>query len=207
MKPLGIKSIAAVALVAAMGVSAPAVAFADSTITAPPTFTARASATANVSVWATFHKEWKAYVDGLRAIRLTYRAAVANSRAVFWAAQAQATTPAAHQAAQAALNASLAADLNARVAAITAAGDPPAPPADYNGTAYVQGIQAANVAFRASIVVAQDVLSQSLSTATTSWERHSDRLTYEFAVGTAIVTRATALEALGAPPANPGQPS
>jgi hypothetical protein len=93
------------------------------------------------------------------------------------------------------------------VAAITAAGDPPSPPAGYNGTAWVEGFQAANVAFRASIVAAQTTLSASLSTATTAWDRQSARLTYRLAVGNAIVARSSAIEALGTPPTHRGQPS
>jgi hypothetical protein len=102
---------------------------------------------------------------------------------------------------------SLSADLNARIAAITAAGDPPSPPAGYNGTAWVEGFQAANVAFRAAIVAAQTTLSASLATATTPWDRQSARLTYKLAVGNALVVHSTAIEALGTPPTHRGQPS
>jgi hypothetical protein len=211
MKLLSIKSIAAVAIVASMGVAAPAVAFADSTTTTTtaPSVSASASATAsaNAAAWRAFQKEWKAYADGLRSIRLTYRASVETSRATYLTAIAAATTPAEKQAARLALDASLSSDLNARIAAITAAGDPPTPPAGYNGTAWVEGFQAANVAFRASIVTAQTVLSQSLATATTAWDRKAARLTYQLAVGNAMVVHSTAIEALGTPPTHRGQPS
>lgn len=130
-----------------------------------------------------------------------------SDRAAYLEARAAATTPAERQAALAALTAALSASLNARVAAITAAGDPPAPPAGYNGTAYVLGIQAANVAFRASIVTAQAALSASLATATTRAEIHTARWTYDTALGNALVVRSAALLALGTPPTNPGQPS
>jgi hypothetical protein len=206
MKLLNIKSIAAVAIVASMGVAAPAVAFADSTTTTT-TPTVSVSATANASAWTAFQKDWKAYVDGLRSIRLTYRASVETSRAAYLTAIAAATTPAEKQAARLALDASLSADLNARIAAITAAGDPPSPPAGYNGTTWVEGFQAANVAFRAAIVTAQTALSQSLASATTAWDRKSARLTYQLAVGNALVAHSTAIEALGTPPTHRGQPS
>jgi hypothetical protein len=206
MKLFNVKSIAAVAIVASMGVAAPAVAFADSTTTTT-TPTVSVSATANASAWTAFQKEWKAYVDGLRSIRLTYRASVETSRATYLTAIAAATTPAEKQAARLALNASLSADLNARIAAITAAGDPPSPPAGYNGTAWVEGFQAANVAFRAAIVTAQAALSQSLASATTAWDRKAARLTYQLAVGNAMVAHSTAIEALGTPPTHRGQPS
>jgi hypothetical protein len=208
MKLLSIKSIAAVAIVASMGVAAPAVAFADSTTTTTTTAPGvSVSATANAAAWTAFQKDWKAYVDGLRSIRLTYRASVETSRATYLTAIAAATTPAEKQAARLVLDASLSADLNARIAAITAAGDPPSPPAGYNGTAWVEGFQAANVAFRASIVAAQSVLSQSLATATTAWDRKAARLTYQLAVGNAMVVHSTAIEALGTPPTHRGQPS
>jgi len=76
MKLLSIKSIAAVAIVASLGVAAPAVAFADSTTTTTTTTApgVSVSATANATAWTAFQKDWKAYVDGLRSIRLTYRA-------------------------------------------------------------------------------------------------------------------------------------
>ncbi len=207
MKLLSIKSIAAVAIVASMGVAAPAAAFADSTTTTTTAPGVSVSATANAPAWTAFQKEWKAYADGLRSIRLTYQASVETSRATYLTAIAAATTPAEKQAARAALDASLSADLNARIAAITAAGDPPSPPAGYNGTAWVEGFQAANVAFRASIVAAQTVLSQSLATATTAWDRKAARLTYQLAVGNALVVHSTAIEALGTPPTHRGQPS
>jgi hypothetical protein len=117
-----------------------------------------------------------------------------------------ATTPVQRQAARAAYLVSAEAALNARVAAIVAAGDPPTPPADFNGTAYVIGLQAANVAFRASIAAAQSALSAALAAATTPWQREQARLTYETSVANAVLVRATALEALGPPPTHPGQP-
>jgi hypothetical protein len=103
------------------------------------------------------------------------------------------------------LEAAITAALNARVTAITAAGSPPAPPAGYNGTAYVTGIQAANVAFRASTTAAQSAYAQALASATTSAQRLTARLTLEIAVDNAMIARSTALLALGAPPAHPGQ--
>jgi len=209
MKLVSIKSIAAIAIVASMGVAAPAVAFADSTTTTTTTTApgVSVSATANATAWTAFQKDWKAYVDGLRSIRLTYRASVETSRAAYLTAIAAATTPAEKQAARSALDASLSADLNARIAAITAAGDPPSPPAGYNGTAWVEGFQAANVAFRAAVVTAQTALSQLLATATTAWDRKAARLTYQLAVGNALVVHSTAIEALGPPPAHRGQQS
>ncbi len=208
-----LQSFAALTIVTAFGLSVPAAAYADSTTTttAPTTTTTIAptngvSATASVSAWKAFHGQWKAYVDGLKSINASFRAAEASARATYYAALSVATTPAERQAAHAALLVSIEAALNARVTAITGAGDPPAPPAGYNGTAYVLGIQAANVAFRASVTTAQSTLAASLAAATTSWQREQARLAYQAAVGNAIVVRADALLALGPPPTNPGQP-
>ena len=213
MKKLQIKSLAAVALAAAMGVSIPAVASASSTTsTTSTTSSTTANGTVSISTnataqWKAFQASWRAYVDGLKSIRLTFRASVESDRAAYFAAKAAATTPAERQAAVVALEAALATSLDARVTAITAAGDPPAPPAGYNGTAYVMGLQAANVAFRASIVTAQTALAQALAVATTRDEARTARWNYDTALGNALVIRSAALLALGTPPTNPGQPS
>jgi hypothetical protein len=213
MKKVNIKSMAAVAIVAAMGVSIPAVASASSPASstsnrATTAISAKSSVNSDATVqWKAFQASWRAYVDGLRSIRLTFRSSVESDRATYFAARAAATTPAERQAAVAALEAALSASLNARVTAITAAGDPPAPPAGYNGTAYVMGIQAANVAFRATIVTAQTTLSAALAVATTRAEARTARWNYDTALGNALVVRSAALLALGTPPAHPGQPA
>jgi hypothetical protein len=210
MKSINLKSIAAVAVVSAMGMGISTVASADSTTTSTTTTSVSTSVSTSPGAtpqWKAFHAAWRAYVEGLKSIRLTYRASVESDRAAYFQARSSATTPAERQAALAALEVALSASLNARVAAITAAGDPPAPPAGYNGTAYVMGIQAANVAFRATIVAAQTTLSQALATATTRAEARTARLNYDTALGNALVVRSAALLALGTPPSNPGQPS
>jgi hypothetical protein len=180
-----------------MGISIPAVAFADSTTTT--------TIPAAPSAWTTWHQTWVSYFDGLKAIRETFRASVETARATYYTAKSVATTQAERQAALATLETALTAALNARVTAITGAGDPPAPPAGYNGTAYVTGIQTANVAFRASTTAAESAYAQSLASATTSAQRRTARLTLQIADANAIVARSTALLALGAPPAHPGK--
>lgn len=197
MKHFTTRSITALALVTAMGISIPGVALADSTTTT--------TTTVAPSAWTTWHKTWASFVDGIKAIRATYRASVESARSTYFSAKATATTKAERQAALASLETALTAALNARVTAITAAGDPPAPPADYNGTVYITGFQAANVAFRASTTAAQSAYAQALASATTSAQRRTARLTLEVADGNAIVARSTALLALGAPPAHPGK--
>ena len=199
MKSIATKSLAVAALVAAMGVSVPAVAFAASP-------TASSSTTAAASTpWTTWRATWVTYVQGLKAINATFHSSMSTARATLQSALAASTTKAERQAAIAAFEVSAEAALNVRVAAITAAGDPPAPPAGYNGTAYVDGIQAANVAFRATVTTAQATLATSLAAATTGQEAKTAHLTYEQTLGTAISTRAAALLALGTPPSNPGQ--
>ena len=199
MKSIATKSLAVVALVTTMGLSVPAVAFAAST-------TASSSNTAAASTpWTTWRATWVTYVQGIKAINTTFHTSMGTARSTLQAALAAATTKAERQAAISAFEVSAEAALNVRVAAITAAGDPPAPPAGYNGTAYVDGIQAANEAFRATVATAQSTLSTSLAAATTPQEAKTAHLTYQQTVCTAVSTRAAALLALGTPPSNPGQ--
>jgi hypothetical protein len=195
MKNLAAHSITALALVTGLGISIPAVAGADSGTTT----------TTTPSAWTTWHASWVSYVNGLKAIRADYRASVETARATFETSLTAATNKTERQTARATLDATLATDINARVAAITAAGDPPAPPAGYNGSAFVAGVQAANVAFRASATAAQSVLATALADATTSAARHTARLNYQVAVGNAMVVRSTALLALGVAPSHPGK--
>jgi hypothetical protein len=200
MKSIATKSLAVVALVVAMGVSIPAVAFADSTTTSTST-TATAS-----TPWTTWRATWVTYVQGLKSIDGTFHSAMESARTTLKAALAAATTSAERQAAIAAFDVSAEAALTAHVSAITAAGDPPPPPSGYNGTAYVDGLQAANEACRTSVIAAQGTLATALTAATTPQEAHTAQLTYEQSVGTATATRASALLALGTPPSHPGQP-
>ncbi len=200
MKSIAVKSVASIALVVAMGITTPVVAFADSSTTSTHALVKVATP------WTTWRATWVTYIQGLKSINSTFRTSMESARSTLKAALAAATTKAERQAAHAAFEASVEAALNVRVSAILAAGDPPPPPAGYNGTAYVEGIQAANVAFRASVTAAQTTLSEALASSTTAQEARTARLTYEAALGTAIAARATALLALGAPPSNPGKP-
>jgi len=199
MKKIAIRSIAAFALVASVGFSVPAVAWASGS--SPST----GATTAVATPWTTWHATWVTYVQGLKSINASFRSSVQSARTTLQAALAAATDKAEKQAAVAAFEVSVEAALNARVTAITAAGDPPPPPAGYNGTAYVDGIQSANIAFRASVTAAQTTLSAALASATNGQDARTARLTYEQTVGAAIVARSTALLALGPPPTDPGQ--
>ena len=86
MKRITSKSLVAVALVAAMGISLPAVAFADSS-TGSTNTSVTTSATAATSVWHSFHLAWKAYVDGLKSINATYRSSVDSARSAYLSAR------------------------------------------------------------------------------------------------------------------------
>jgi hypothetical protein len=201
MKSIINRSIAVVAVVAALGISIPSVAFADGSTTTSTNTTATVA-----TPWTTWRATWVTYVQGLKSINSTYHSAMSSARQTLQAALSASTDKADRQAAFAAFEVSADAALNARVVAITAAGDPPSPPAGYNGTAWVTSFQADNVAFRASIVSAQSTLSLALVGAT-SQEARTARLTYRQSVGAAITTHSTALLALGNPPAHAGQPS
>ncbi len=200
MKIKTIQSAAALSIVAALGIGLPTAAFAGTTTSTHMT-------TVNSTAWTTFRASWIAYVHGLQAINATYRASVRSARVSFDAAMDVATTKAERVAARAALNVALAAALNTRVAAITAAGDPPAPPAGFNGTAWVEGFQAANIARRAAVAAAESAYATALLSATTSAQRRADRLTFLAAVDAADAARINALIALGAPPLHRGQPA
>jgi len=198
MKNLAARSITALALVSALGVSIPAAAFADSSTT---------TTTVAPSAWTTWHGTWVAYVNALKSINLSYRTSVDSAHLAYSTAMAAATTKTERQTARASLETALSAALTARVAAVTAAGDPPAPPAGYNGTAFVAGVQAANSAFRASVTAAQSTYAQALASASTSAQRQTDRLTLAIAIDNALIARVNALTALGTPPKHPGKTS
>jgi hypothetical protein len=200
MKRITTRAITAVMLVATLGVAAPGVAFAAS----HKTVSSHTSVTVTTP-WTTWKATWVTYIQGLKAINTTYRTSVRTAQSTYKAAIASAKTKAEKLAARTALEASLSVALTARVSAITAAGNPPTPPAGYNGTAYVTALQSANVSFRASVTAAQSTYVVALSTATTAAERQAARGALESSVGAAITARANALIALGAPPKNPGQ--
>ena len=185
-------------LVASLGVVTPSVAFASGKTATTHTST---------SAWASFRTNWSAYGHRLKAIHEIFRTAVRDAHTTFEVAMRAASDRVARQAARTTLHASLEAALSARVAAITALGNPPPPPAGFNGSAWIANFQAANVAFRSSVTAAETAFVQATQNATTRTERESARLTLEAAIGAAMVTRSNALLALGAQPTKPGQPT
>lgn len=205
MKSLTTRSITAVALAATLGLGVPAAAFATSTKSAPsPSTTARTSAV-DILAWRTWHVSWMTYIYKVRSINLNFKTSVERGRAAFTMAMASATTKSDRIAARDTRYAALALAMNDRVAAITAAGNPPMPPAGYNGSAYVSSIQAANIAFRATVATAQSTYAQALLSATTREQKIAARAALRVALGNAIATRSTTLTALGPPPLNPGK--
>ncbi|HEY7932083.1 MAG TPA: hypothetical protein VIC81_07505 [Acidimicrobiales bacterium] len=186
------------ALVVSLGIVAPSVAFASGTTT---------TSSSTTSAWASFRTSWSAYGQHLKAINATFRTSIQSAHATFSAAMSAATDATAREAARTALRASIEAAMNTRVAAITALGNPPAPPAGYNGTAWVASFQAANVAFRASVTSAETAYVQAMQSATTPTQRKAARLALKTAVDAAVVAHSNALLALGTHPKKPGQPS
>jgi len=122
MKRFATRTITVLSLVAALGISVPGTAYGDSA-TASTNSTIAAS-----TPWTTWHRTWVAYFDGLKSINVSYRSSVESARSAYLSAMAAATTEAESQTARANFETALTADINVRVAAISAAGDPPAPP-------------------------------------------------------------------------------
>jgi len=206
MKNLITRTITALSLVTALGIAAPIAANADSTTASSTTPTTVAPTAKAPTAWTTWHATWMTYISGLKSINATYHASVQSARAAYDAAKTAATTKQDRLSALSALNTALAAAINIRVAAITSWGDPPAPPAGYNGTAYVTGIQAANVAFRAAVALAQSNYATAIATATPAQSRLA-RIALQGAIGAALVARSAALTLLGTPPSHPGKTS
>jgi hypothetical protein len=163
--------------------------------------------TTTSTAWTAFKAQWKTYVEGLRTINATYRTSVQTARATYRTALKVATTKAERQAARATLDASIVLALETRVSAITEAGNPPTPPAGYNGTVWVSSFQNINVTFRASVVMAQSTYAAARAAATTADQRQLARGVFETSVGEATTTHAEALIALGPIPSRPGRPS
>ena len=184
---------------------APLVAGASDATSTTTTVAATTTTTTAHSVWVAFRAQWKAYVDGLKAINATYRSSVDSARSTYWSAMAVATTHQEKVTARVALDTALAAALTARATAITAAGSPPAPPAGYNGSTWILGFQTANEALRTAVASAQTAYAAALSAATTHAQRVAARETYRAAVFTAEAAHLNALVALGAPPKHPGK--
>lgn len=208
------RGVVVVALIAGLGISAPAIATADTTTTTAPTTTTTIATTtttipkAATTTWKKWRKAEDAYVDQLKVINRTFRATVDVARKEYWAAirasKGSGNRQAARAAARAALTLSIANAMEARSTALTTLGAPPAPPAGIPRSAYIVALQAINQTYRNSVATADAAFAAAFPGATTTAERLVVRDTLNLAIAQAAVVRAAALVALGAPPASSG---
>ncbi|HEY5262745.1 MAG TPA: hypothetical protein VIJ08_00590 [Acidimicrobiales bacterium] len=204
------RSVVVVAMIAGLGISAPAIATADTT-TAPTTTTTIATTTTTIhktsdAPWKKWRKTENAYIAQLKVINRTFRATVDVARREYWAAikasKGSDNRQAARAAARAALTVSIANAMEARATALTTLGAPPAPPAGAPRSAYIVALQAINQTYRNSVAAADAAFAAAFPSATTAAERLVVRDTLNLAVAQAAVVRAAALVALGPPPAS-----
>jgi len=205
------RSAVVVAMIAGLGISAPAIASADTTTTtAPTTTTTIATAAPNHKTsdrpWRQWRKTENAYLAQLRVINRTFRASVDVARNEYWAAikasKGSANRQAARAAARAALTLSIANSMEARSTALTTLGAPPAPPTGTPHSPYIVALQAINQTYRNSVATADADFAAAFPATTSAAERLVVRDTLNLAVAQAAVVRAAALVALGAPPAS-----
>ncbi len=198
MKKFSTRGVLAVAMIAALGISAPAVATADTTTTTIATLTTTVHVTH--SQWKQWQKLEDAYVDQLKVINKNFRASADVARKEYWAAikasKGSANRPAARAAARAALTLSIANAMGARAMALTSLGAPPAPPAGTPRSAYIVALQAINQTYRNSVAAADAAFAAAFPSAVTAPERAVVRATLELAIANAAVVRAAALVAL-----------
>jgi hypothetical protein len=207
------RGVVVVAMIAGLGISAPAIATADTTTTtAPTTTTTIATTTTTIHTSNTPWKQWRkaenAYLAQLKVINKTFRATVDVARKEYWAAikasKGSDNRQAARAAARAALTLSIANAMAARATALTALGAPPAPPAGTPRSTYIVALQAINQTYRNSVAAADAAFAAAFPGATTAAERLVVRDTLNLAIAQAAVVRAAALVALGPPPASSG---
>jgi hypothetical protein len=197
MKRFTTRGIATVAVVAAMGLSIPTAAIADTTTaTVAPTTTTTVAPTA----WQTWRVAHIAYVTQLKGINKAFKTAKAAARTTFAAAINASTTDAQRATAQANLHLAFAAAFSARATALTALGNPPVPPTGSARSAYIVKLHAINDAYRTAVESAKVTFDTAIVTATTPAARATVRAALQLAVANAAVARAAALTALGNPP-------
>ena len=213
MKKFSTRSVVAVAVLATLGMSAPAIASADTTTTTVPSTTTTVPTTTTTNpvtkgAWKQYRKAEEAYLDQLKVINRTFRATVDTARKAYWAAikasKGSQNRQAERAAARAALTLSIANAMQARATALTTLGAPPAPPAGSPRSAYIDAVHAINETYRLAVAAADSAFAAAFPNATTAPERAVVRATLELAIANAAVVRAAALVALGPPPASSG---
>jgi hypothetical protein len=197
--------VVAVAILAALGMSAPAIATASTSSSTTTTIHVNHGST---TPWKTWRKAENAYLAQLHAINHTFRLSVYTARHEYrLAIRASIGSPnrlAARATARAALTLSIANEMQARATALTALGTPPAPPAGTPRSAYIDSLQAINQTYRNAVAAADATFAATFPSTTTAAERATVRATLELAIANAAVARAAALVALGPPPVNSG---
>jgi hypothetical protein len=209
MMKFSTRSVVAVAILATLGMSAPAIASADTTTTIASTTTVPTTTTTihvTKNAWKQYRKAEDAYLDQLRVINRTFRSTVDTARRAYWAAirasKGAQNRQAERAAARAALTLSIANAMQARATALTTLGAPPSPPAGSPRSAYIDAVHAINETYRTSVAAADAAFAAAFPSATTAPERAVVRATLELAIANAAVVRAAALVALGPPPAS-----
>jgi hypothetical protein len=143
--------------------------------------------------------KYGAWLDQVQSINGTYRTAVLAAQATYAAALQTSTTSAQRVSAEAALKLAIANAEVARSAALAALGAPPAPTT--GPSAYRKAVHAINRTFNQAVDAAKSTYFSEISTTSTKAGRAAVKAAEDLAIANAWVARATALTALGAPPA------
>jgi hypothetical protein len=205
MKKFSTRGVVAVAMIAAMGIGTPAIAFGASSPSSASTSTHLAQSAHTDKPWQTYRKAESAYLKQLKVINKTFQATVTVARKEYWAAIAaskgSSDRAAARAAARAALTLSIANAMGARSTALTTLGAPPNPPTNGANSAWIVSLHGINETYRLAVAAADAAFATAFPAATTAPERAVVRATLALAVANAEVARAAALVALGPPPA------
>lgn len=215
MNRFSTRGVVAVSMIAALGLSTPAVAFADTTTTttgAPSTTTTVSTMSTTMvkvnhaNAWRQWRHAEEAYLDQLKVINRTFRATVEVARDAYRAAikasRGSNNGSAARLAARAALTLSIANAMGARATALTSLGAPPAPPSGSERSAYILALQGINETYRTTVAAADATFAAAFATTTTGAQRATVRAALELSIANAAVVRAAALTTLGAPPSS-----
>jgi hypothetical protein len=191
-------------MIAAMGISTPAIAFGASS--SPASNSTHIALSAHTDgPWKAYRKQESAYLAQLKVINRTFQATVSVARKEYWAAikasKGSSDRAAAREAARAALTLSIANAMSARSTALVNLGAPPAPPAGGADSAWITSLHGINETYRLAVAAADAAFAAAFPSATTAPERAVVRATLDLAVANAEVARAAALVALGPPPA------